>query len=132
MNKYLAGLTLLISLNSSAHTSKDLVLDSTMGNPYGITQDEVCTIKKKKNKISIHCARSKQKFEHVHAIENYALLGTPPHLVYANYIGYRKTKPSTPGLMGSGKMTVYCNGPCQRKEKRAAAPAKPERTRIRP
>lgn len=43
--------------------------------------------------------------------------GTPPHLMYENYIGSYIKEEGKPGVMGSGKRVILCDGQCVEKEK---------------
>lgn len=58
----------------------------------------------------------KRTFKNVQVKEG-SLTGTPPHLMYENYIGSYVKEPSKPGLMGSGTRVILCDGPCMEKAK---------------
>ncbi len=61
---------------------------------------------------TINCKRT---LKNVGTVPNYASTGTPPQLVYENYIGKFETKADEQGKVGSGKVTVICDGPCVKK-----------------
>lgn len=84
------------------HCTHEQVLN-TQANTIGISDGDVCYLTR--NKQTIRC-NSGKIFRHVQSRES-ALTGTPGYLSGEGYIGSIVSKPSTPGLMGSGKRIDY-------------------------
>lgn len=72
-------------------------------NTVGIAADDVCYVVPGTN--TVECDSGKI-FENTTQRES-ALTGTPGYLSGPGYIGYIVSKPSTPGLMGSGKRVDF-------------------------
>lgn len=84
-------------------------------NKVGIEKDDTCRYISKKNIIM---CKSGKSFKDIEIIVG-SSTGTPPWLMYKNYIGYYLPKSNRKKtLPGQARRVIFCNGKCELIEKK--------------
>jgi hypothetical protein len=87
----------------------------TLDTQGGMHKDLKCMYKEPTDKKGgmVFCKRAIKNI----GVQKSSPTGTPPHLMYENYIGSFVKQPGKPGLMGSGERIILCDGPCKEIDK---------------
>lgn len=127
MKSYFIQIFILLSLfNACIFGASEFYIKekiNTLNNKVGIKEDEVCFViydqQQDYDNSTIICEKasdSKVKmFKNLGTIIG-SSMGTPGWLEYSNYIGYKILDAGKPGLVGSARRAIFCDGPCEAKE----------------